>query len=1073
MPKPPSPFSNLLAFLLPVGVSTFIFVQIINNNPTFKQKFQNLYNKNLSTTSKESTKITIRATQTPSYNILAAETSTSTPTLSSLVIQTTPDVTNTSQNYTITESDKKDILSYIISNITKLTNSPNTYYSKVQLEGRTSKPALTDLLGKNYSFVWLQKDSDKLYLQSGQGGNAIQILTEKQFGRDTTFKQDLSVKQGFRVYGRSNFDKRATFKSDIIVSGASSLANTAVNGDLTVEGTTTLKDYLTAEEGSFSGNLSMGSANITGDLNLVGIFEGSSGIFSGNLSLGSANISGLLYANIGNFTGNVTMASANITGNLAGNTATFTNNVTMGSGNVVGNLAAGSVNVSGNFTGTTLTISSANLSGNLSAASGNFSGNVTMGSGNVVGNLAGNTANFTGGVTMASVNIIGNLSAATANMSGLLTGTTATFSNNVTMGSAVLTGLLSGTTINLNGLLSGTTANFTQGVSLGANTFVNGYFSAGAASLAATNISGLLSGSRALFSGDVSLGSAIINGLLSGDSASFTNNVTMGSANINGLLRGFTANFTSDVSIASLNISGNLLGTNANFTGNLSVPTATFSSNVLVLGNLTGATATFSTLSLTGNFRGTTGTFSSMFLSGNLTGATATLSALSLSGLLTGTNATLSGNFSAGTVTISSINVLGNMSVTGNISVAGINSTNLTNSATDLIIRGLGDGTYINGIVLSSPYSLGINFAQNSLGDFLFENYNYGKQAQFYVRDSDFSFWNKNISGTPSQIVKINSNGATFSNTATLAVSILKNPIATTSLPRIDVSGTLYPIATNAPSDIRLKTGIESYTNSLSVINQLNPVSFNFKNMNNMNETIPGRQIGFIAQDVEQVLPTIVGDIMERNGIVYKGIDYGRVTPLLVGAVKEQQIQISTLSNAVGAINLASLQNLYNNFNTALQNLSMSVEDGKLVVNSGFTVTGDALFNVAKFTGDVAMGQITVDTLNNAINIKASSCVDMDGNLNEANCETNKLSIMRNKAGNVDFFDGKAVVNPKGEVLGEKVQAKSFKSSDSSTPSGSTTCSPKDFKFGEDSGKAYIFYCTSDSKWVRSELSNY
>ena len=1036
MPKPPSPFSNLLAFLLPVGVSTFIFVQIINNNPIFKQKFQNLYSKNLSTTSKEATKITVRATQTPSYNILAAETNTSTPTISSLVTQTTPSVTNnavtnTSQNYTITESDKKDILSYIISNITKLTNSPNTYYSKVQLEGRTSKPALTDLLGKNYSFVWLQKDSDKLYLQSGQGGNAIQILTEKQFGRDTTFKQDLSVKQGFRVYGRSNFDKRATFKSDIIVSGASSLANTAVNGDLTVEGTTTLKDYLTAEEGSFSGNLSMGSANITGDLNLVGIFEGSSGIFSGNLSMGSANISGLLYANIGNFTGNVTMASANITGNLAGNTATFTNNVSMGSGNVVGNLAAGSVNVSGNFTGTTLTISSANLSGNLSAASGNFSGNVTMGSANITNNLSGNTATFTNGVTMGSVNIIGNLSAATANMSGLLTGTTATFSNNVTMGSAVLTGLLSGTTINLSSLLSGTTANFTQGVSLGANTFVNGYFSAGAASLAATNISGLLSGSRALFSGDVSLGSAIINGLLSGDSASFTNNVTMGSANINGLLRGFTANFTSDVSIASLNISGNLLGTNANFTGNLSVPTATFSSNVLVLGNLTGATATLSALSLsgllsgtnaslTGNFAGTTGTFSSMFLSGNLTGANAQFTNVTMS------SAIVSGNLSAGSAIIS-----GDLTLTS----PNVNPINFS--------------------ILNSPTSRINNTAQVTLDS---------TKAKFLIVGA-----NPNIT-----LDGYSLNGFSYQ---------AGNPIECSSTPclsyaaKIILTGPGSEIVVNgkavqtAASDRILKSGIEQFSNPMKYIEQLRAVTFSWKKDQTSGETTPGRAFGMIAQEVEEVMPNLGVVGLNPDGTRY--INYGNLSALAIEGIKNQQVQINTLSNAVGALNLASLQDIYNNFNNALQNLSMSVEDGKLVVNSGFTVTGDALFNVAKFTGDVAMGQITVDTLNNAINIKASSCVDMDGNLNEANCETNKLSIMKNKAGNVDFFDGKAVVNPKGEVLGEKVQAKSFRSSDSSTPSGSATCSPKDFKFGEDSGKAYIFYCTSDSKWVRSELSNY
>jgi predicted RNase H-like nuclease (RuvC/YqgF family) len=49
-----------------------------------------------------------------------------------------------------------------------------------------------------------------------------------------------------------------------------------------------------------------------------------------------------------------------------------------------------------------------------------------------------------------------------------------------------------------------------------------------------------------------------------------------------------------------------------------------------------------------------------------------------------------------------------------------------------------------------------------------------------------------------------------------------------------------------------------------------------------------GHQIGFIAQEVESIVPEIVKT--EEKG--FKSVDYGKVTPLLVEAIKEQQKQI-------------------------------------------------------------------------------------------------------------------------------------------------------------------------------------
>jgi hypothetical protein len=101
----------------------------------------------------------------------------------------------------------------------------------------------------------------------------------------------------------------------------------------------------------------------------------------------------------------------------------------------------------------------------------------------------------------------------------------------------------------------------------------------------------------------------------------------------------------------------------------------------------------------------------------------------------------------------------------------------------------------------------------------------------------------------------------------------------------------------------------------------------------------------------------------------------------------------------------------------------MSTENGSLVVNTDLTVTGRSLFNDASFTGDVTIGQMKFDSLNNDISINGASCVNIDGTLNTVLCDTQSLYLMKNKAGNLNIFDGKVVINPNGEMIIEKIQA--------------------------------------------------
>ena len=94
------------------------------------------------------------------------------------------------------------------------------------------------------------------------------------------------------------------------------------------------------------------------------------------------------------------------------------------------------------------------------------------------------------------------------------------------------------------------------------------------------------------------------------------------------------------------------------------------------------------------------------------------------------------------------------------------------------------------------------------------------------------------------------------------------------------VSGTTY----GTVSDYRLKENVEPLKDAWSVIDQLRPVSFNWKINNNV-----GR--GFIAHELQQIVPESVNgqkDAVDDNGQPnYQTVDVSFVVPMLVKALQE------------------------------------------------------------------------------------------------------------------------------------------------------------------------------------------
>tara|TARA_R100000329_G_scaffold101128_1_gene83404 strand:+ start:48 stop:1352 length:1305 start_codon:yes stop_codon:yes gene_type:complete len=95
-------------------------------------------------------------------------------------------------------------------------------------------------------------------------------------------------------------------------------------------------------------------------------------------------------------------------------------------------------------------------------------------------------------------------------------------------------------------------------------------------------------------------------------------------------------------------------------------------------------------------------------------------------------------------------------------------------------------------------------------------------------------------------------------------------------------SSTVY----NTSSDYRLKENIETMQNGLERLNKLNPVKFTWKETGEEAE-------GFIAHEVDEIFSDCVYG--EKDGNEMQGVDYGRITPLLVKAVQELTAEVEEL----------------------------------------------------------------------------------------------------------------------------------------------------------------------------------
>jgi hypothetical protein len=105
------------------------------------------------------------------------------------------------------------------------------------------------------------------------------------------------------------------------------------------------------------------------------------------------------------------------------------------------------------------------------------------------------------------------------------------------------------------------------------------------------------------------------------------------------------------------------------------------------------------------------------------------------------------------------------------------------------------------------------------------------------------------------------------------------------------IFGSLWVNGTTYASDERFKNNISRIETPLQKLLQIRGVEYEMNAADYpQHHFARGRQIGLLAQNVEKIIPEAVS---EQNG--YKGVDYARLVPLLIEAIREQEQRIRLL----------------------------------------------------------------------------------------------------------------------------------------------------------------------------------
>jgi hypothetical protein len=224
---------------------------------------------------------------------------------------------------------------------------------------------------------------------------------------------------------------------------------------------------------------------------------------------------------------------------------------------------------------------------------------------------------------------------------------------------------------------------------------------------------------------------------------------------------------------------------------------------------------------------------------------------------------------STGTLSLASLSMSGNLTVTGTITTnAALSASSISTSGNASITGTVSTG----GISISGNASISGTLSTTSIS----------------------ATGNISTTGTLSASSNISTSGGSvstsliFASTSTSSMDLHVNGAKRASL---DSSGNFVATGNvSATSDARVKDNVTSITGALEKIGKLNGVYYTRNDRGNTKE------LGLIAQEVKEVLPELV---LYNQSEDLHSLDYSKITAVLINAVKEQQAQIAALNKKI------------------------------------------------------------------------------------------------------------------------------------------------------------------------------
>ncbi|MFA6048112.1 MAG: tail fiber domain-containing protein [Parcubacteria group bacterium] len=386
-----------------------------------------------------------------------------------------------------------------------------------------------------------------------------------------------------------------------------------------------------------------------------------------------------------------------------------------------------------------------------------------------------------------------------------------------------------------------------------------------------------------------------------------------------------------------------------------------------------------------------------------------------------------SGNVGIGTTTPLSRFVVKGSTADSSASVMTLSDSNNASLVTVLNNGNVGIGTTSPGAKLEIDTAVTSSYSPTALntGGLKIRNiHNSGGTDQF----ASLTLFNSSNNGSSNQIAQITALSENINNATSLAFQVRQNAgtyieglrINSTGNVGIGTTNPLYkldvivagtgPVARFAnasdnsscafgaggvltcTSDARLKKNITAMDYGLDTVLSLKPVEFDWKNQKDSTQ----KTLGFIAQDVEAVMPQLV--ITDANG--YKELNTIGMMPVLVKAIQEQEGQITNLQS-LQTQNFASLQN-------QLGDINLSTSDKITLIGQNIDTHTSDISQLQNDLDSLKSGQISHNSAIKQLQDQMALIEEENQTLIDfAKVFDPKAMVTKNALGNIDILDGK------------------------------------------------------------------